>query len=530
MATVTLRPDGVVRTSTDVPPTFGGAASLNAAVANEPANDATFVRFNDYGSYWMVEYSFGTTAIPTNAAIRSVTPRVRHNNAWSAAPTVNRAFSLMSNGVAFSDEPITWSGAVDPMSTTFSIQRGIERTAQPNGGSWSQDAIDALTLRVFVRLGYGYAWSFDVSEIYLDVVYNVAPVATGTDLGTVPTSRPAFAWTYTDTEGDAQERFRVRVFSFAQYNAGGFDPKTTTPVVDSGEVYSSATSWTSTVDLENTLRYRGYISVSDAGSNGRFSPITAAGPYSAAVISLTPPAAPTLTATTEAANGRVALAITSTNNINPATTYRYSVQRSTDGGTTWVTLERLWVPSASTVDYAAMDFATTAAPALTVYDYEAPRGVVAMYRTQVKATKGGNSLQSPFSATATAAVVPAVGWKLRPIMAPASVVTLRVHSEYLTWQSDERQSVVYALGRPRPVVLSDVVGGDRVEVDLSMLSEAEYAGFEALRARMDVLLLQTSYGDARFVRFGQTRSTTHIVKAGGVRKYVVRASFIEVDA
>jgi hypothetical protein len=529
MATATLRPDGVLSTSTPAPSNNGGAASLNAAVADNL--DTTFVRFLDTGAYWMVEYSLGSTVVPGDTQVRSVMPRIRHNNAWSAAATPDRAFTLGTGGAYFPDEPIVWLGAVNPGSTDFRVQWGAERTAQPNGAPWTGAALDALTLRIFFRVNpNSYYWAFDVAEVYVDVVLNRAPYVTGTALGTVGTSRPTFSWTYTDPEGDPQERFRVKVFSAAQYGATGFDPNTATPAVDSGEVYSSATSWASPVDLLDGTTYRAFVVVADAGSNGHYSTIGATGPYSSATISLVAPTAPTITATTDPANARVTLAIASANNINPAATYRYSVERSDDGGTTWKVLERLWVPASSTVDYRSVDFATTAAPALTAYDYEAVRGTVPRYRVQVKATMSGNNLQSPYSPTATAtAALTGAGWVLRPVLAPAQAAVLHVHSESVTWQSEERQSALYPLGRARAIVLSDVVGGERLDIELAMLSEAEYATFEAIRARMDVLLLQSSYGDHRYVRIGSARSATHVLNGGGPRKYVVKASFIEVD-
>lgn len=529
MVTSILRPDGVLSTSASAPSNNGGAASLNAAVADNL--DTTFVRFLDTGAYWMVEYSLGSTLVAGNVQVRTVTPRIRHNNAWSAGATPDRAFTLGTGGAYFADEPVAWIGATNPNSTTYGEQRGAERTAQPNGQPWTQAAIDALSLRIFFRVNpNAYYWPFDVSEVYVEVVVNRAPDATGTALGTVGTSRPAFSWTYTDTEGDPQERFRVKVFSAAQYGATGFDPNTATPIVDSGEVYSSATSWTSTVDLLNGTTYRAFVYVSDAGSNGRYSAVSAAGAYSSATISLTAPTAPTITATTDAANARVALVMSSANNISPATTYRYSVERSDDGGTTWAVVERLWAPTPATVDYRSIDFSATASPALTVYDYETIRGTVPLYRVQVKATKAGNNLLSTYSPTATATgAVARSGWWLRPVLAPAQAVALHVHSEALAWDSDERQSTLYALGRSRPVVLSDVVGADRVDLELTMLSDADYAAFEAIRARMGVMLLQSSYGDHRYVRFGSGRTATHMLNRGGSRKYVVKATFLEVD-
>lgn len=521
MATVTLRPDGAT-TSPDVPTTYGGAASLQAAASDN--SDATYVRLPDFGSIWYVDYAMATTVIPANSQIRSVTPRVRHNNASPVSAI--RGFTVSVGTSAFPAEAFDWVNG-------FTTQTGAVRTTQPDGSAWTQAAIDALVMRVSKLITGSYASNIDVAEVYLDVVYNVAPVAVGTALGTVGTSRPTFGWSYSDTEGDPQERFRVKVFSAAQYGAGGFDPNTATPIVDSGEVSSStARSWTSTIDLDNAATYRAFIAVSDAGSNGRYSAITAAGPYSSATISLTAPNTPTLSATTDGANGRITLAIAATNNLNPANTYGFLVQRSDDNGTTWSALNRLWYAPYSTTDYVDLNFfGTTTSINLTLYDYESLRGaVVPQYRVRAVAFKSGNNLVSNWSSVATpGAALPVSGWRLRSVLAPNTVIALNVHSETVTWSSEERQSVLYALGRSKPVVLSDVIGGETLDLELSMLSDAEYRAFEAMRALKQVLLLQTSYGDHRYVRLGGKRSATHMLNTGGIRKYVVAISLVEVD-
>lgn len=519
MATATLRPDGVVASSGA--PTLVGA-SYNAAAADN--SDTTYATFPDSGSYYAVEYSLATVALPAGAQVRSVTPRVRHNNNWSAL-TANRGFTLLAGGNAFSTDSIANNNGA------YAVQVGTARAAQPDGTAWTQAAIDGLSLRVSDLIFDAYFPPFSVSEVYVDVVYNVAPTATGTALGSVATSRPTFTWAYSDTEGDPQERFRVKVFSAAQYSAGGFDPNTSTPTVDSGEIYSSATSWACTADLTNGTTYRAFIFVSDYGSAGRYNVVSASGPYASATIALTAPNAPTINASLDAANDRITLAISAVNNLNPATTYAFVVQRSDDGGTTWNTLTRLWYAPYMTTDYLHLDFwGTTAAPSLTLYDYESVRGgTTPQYRSYVAATKSGNALISANSATASpAAALPLSGWRIRSILSPVTMTPLYVGGDALEWQSKERQSVFYALGRANPVVLSDAVGGETADCELTFLSDVAYASFEALRKRMETMLLQSPYGDSRYVRFGPSRAAHHVLGLS-VRKWTVKVSFIEVD-
>lgn len=100
------------------------------------------------------------------------------------------------------------------------------------------------------------------------VVASVAPtVAVNYPSGSyISDSSPVVGWTFTGT-GTQQRTFQLKVFSLAQYNAGGFDPATSTAVYDSGEV-ATAIARTQRVGtaLSNGTSYRAYMRVSDTNS------------------------------------------------------------------------------------------------------------------------------------------------------------------------------------------------------------------------------------------------------------------------
>lgn len=79
---------------------------------------------------------------------------------------------------------------------------------------------------------------------------------------------PTIVWTYSDPNLDAQTKYRVRVFSQAQYTAGGFNPDSSTSSWDSGDVNSAATSVV-TGTLVSGTTYRAYVKAADSGS-GQF--------------------------------------------------------------------------------------------------------------------------------------------------------------------------------------------------------------------------------------------------------------------
>lgn len=72
------------------------------------------------------------------------------------------------------------------------------------------------------------------------------------------TSRPTITWTFS---GDTltQSHYRVRIFSAAQYGAGGFNPQTSTATVDTDWVASSNEFFTPSTALTNGTTYRAYV-------------------------------------------------------------------------------------------------------------------------------------------------------------------------------------------------------------------------------------------------------------------------------
>lgn len=307
----------------------------------------------------------GTTALPTGAQVRSVVLRARGN---SATGSILR-WALGVAGSAFG-----WDTYTFPNSTIVTLT-GTARATRPDGNVWTQADIDALQAHYMSPPGAsGGTKSVGVQELYADVLYNERPVATATaPTGTIAnTTRPQVAWTYSDPEGDAQERSRVKVFSAAQYGAGGFDPETSTPVYDSGEVYGAGTTHDLDADLDNNTTFRAYVKTADVGSGGRYS----AWSFIQFSIAVTPPPAPSLTITnqqTDATGPRTRLQIVRTANAIP-TTYMI-IEYSDDAGVTWKTLRD-----------ASKILNSPDGTTFTFYDYESPPRKVRQYRSKAVRT------------------------------------------------------------------------------------------------------------------------------------------------
>lgn len=252
------------------------------------------------------QLDFSTFTLPTGARVRSVTPRIRIamiGGSITGALQVNLIDPALS--------PTGSQGNfIAPTSTitTFTLPGFTKRA---DGAEWTQADIDAMYLKWNGAVGSG---TLRIYELYIDVLYNEAPVVSAvTPSGTITaSSQPAIGWTYTDPDGDVQERYRVKVFSAAQYGIGGFDPETSPSTWDSGAVFSSAVS-VYPDPLVNGTTYKAYVKAADAGSGGRYS-AWAAG--SAFTITLDVPAVPGFSAVTgDNTNARFALDVLGRDNL-----------------------------------------------------------------------------------------------------------------------------------------------------------------------------------------------------------------------
>jgi hypothetical protein len=89
--------------------------------------------------------------------------------------------------------------------------------------------------------------------------YNRPTLTATGPTGTITnTLRPTVAWTFTG-DGLSQYGYWVRVFTAAQYGAGGFIPESSTATAESGLVISSSNTWTINTNLVAGTTYRAYV-------------------------------------------------------------------------------------------------------------------------------------------------------------------------------------------------------------------------------------------------------------------------------
>jgi len=505
VATVTVRPNGAGAAGTGL--TIGGGAASHQ-VAQSDNSDTTWSEWAATANPALV-LEFGSLVLPAYAQVRRVTPRVR----LALAAVGTRQFSYRPQ-----IEGLAWFGPLSSASpgTALSTYTGSAATSGP-AGDFRQSDLDALQLMIqpqstgAVPIGRSY-------EAYLDVEYNEAPVAGGiTPSGNVGTAQPTVGFTYTDPEGDIKERHRVKIFTQAQINAVGFDPNTTAPVYDSGEVLSNGTTQAVTgAFLADNVVHRAYVRVGDLTPTGfaaKYGPWTQGPQFTPINTTAATPPAPVATPILPTA--RVSLSVSWT--VGDLTNPRIDVQRSTDGLTWWwVRGGQQWAPGAGSPQ--------------TIDDYEAPRDIPVRYRVRLTGLRAGLPAASAWSPSSTPVTLAADGytWLKSPTDPGFNIAVHHAETEFES-TAEEDVAEFWPEGRRTPLVVGGTIRAEEFKaLDFFFKTDAAWRAFEALRLRQEPLLLQTCFGDAGleqyWVRLGKTRSVTRLTWDGMATEQYRRVS------
>lgn len=487
MTLVTLRPNATTTNSG----ALTGGATAHAVLSDD--SDASYIT-HTVGQSTRVD--LGDLTLPAGGVVKNVQPRVR-------AAVVTAATSGSYSGSAYSSAAPAAPGSATIFATVSSTTPTTRAGLTVTG--WTDPQVDAAYINVQWIAGAGI--SGRLYEAYLDVRYVAIPVATVVlPTGTVSdTNTPLVTWTDTlDTDGGPQTQYEVKIYSAAQYGAGGFSADTSTVTAGSGIVASNATSWQDTVILANAT-YRAYVRVAQT-VNGTV--LWSAWAFGGFTISVALPAVPTLTVTAESTNGRIKLDLTA--NSGSATTDRMELQRSIDAGATWVAVR--------TIDSdAGLVYSTTTR---TTYDYEAPNGTLTQYRARALHSYSGvyaaSAWSSPGSATWTA-----TDWWLKQPTQPALNVRLAFGAltSYATVDRVARNGVFMPLGAALPIVVSDTRSGSTGAIVITFATGALEDSLNLLLDAVSTLLLQGPTGDGhpdRYVRIGDH----HSERVGG-KSYIV---------
>jgi len=226
MPTVTLRPDATSVANGSVT----GAATHHQALSDN--SDGSWC-VTAVGGFYRV--AFNSFTLPANAVVRSIQPRAR-GRSTNAIPTTIYS-TLYLNGAMYSVVSDQTTGPLTFPDTTIRDVNALAVTPAA-----SQADIDGIEFSFYQGILSSYA---NVMEAYVDVLYASPPTGTTTGpSGAQGNFTPTASWTHSPG-ADAvtgETHYRLRVFSAAQYGAGGFDPATAASTYDTGDVAGSATS------------------------------------------------------------------------------------------------------------------------------------------------------------------------------------------------------------------------------------------------------------------------------------------------
>jgi hypothetical protein len=508
MTTNTLRPDGIHTDDADWVRT--GGATKNGVEADD--SDATYLATAALGDFCYMIFTLGTFSLPAGNRTKTIVVRVR---AKEVSAGVENGFTVNVKNAALG---IVAGGAVPITSTSFTTYTAATSAFD----NQSQATIDGLVFELSAIASFS---AIQVAECYVDIIHAAQPVAnvtypTGTPAITT-TNTPTFTWTHTPgSDGGTQTHYEVRVFTAAQYGAGGFDPATSAAHWESGVVVGSASSQVSG-PLANSTTYRVYVRTAQT-ING--SAHWSAFDFEGFSISVTTSDVSAITTTADSANGRILINVDRSGSAWDFV----EVQRSIDTGTTWEYIRGgAYVPPAT-----ASAWSTGDANNFDIYDYEVPPATSTLYRARATRLLSGLPITGAWVQS-----TPAVSWTASEMWVKSPLVP-SINDQFCLYgwrpqqQRQVRQGVHPVLGAANPSITFDVLSGRSGSITVATLDAAEAASLAALLD--DVLLLlqfTASHGIAQmYVVVGGVSESFEVQVLTGDHQRAWDVSYVEVDA
>lgn len=432
--------------------------------------------------------------------------------------------------VLFNSKPLEWSVWIGGSWTPYTLCPPLTRKAKNTSNTtyytpwyspvlFSELRVTSMTqsdingLRIGINDTNSSAQNY-FRDIWVELDIIDQPTVT-VSAGSTATLRPTIAFTYADGDGDPQTNYQVKVFSSAQYSAGGFNPATSTATWDSGELSGETAEVTLDVQLANSTTYKAYVRVAHEGASDPYWSLWASS--AAWTTSVTTCTTPTVTGSYNEPDGRIELTVAGA--APPAsTTQTLRVERTTDG-VNW-TAVRGWADATFNTPYSE-----------TVYDYEIPLGVSCTYRARaLGVTTAGYDVSSPWSSSTS--IYPWVGgWQLKcPLDPSLNVLDVQVLADPEV-TIEETITVHRPLGADKAVT----VAGDMYGYDGSYTIRAhddddteQIEAITGLIRTQNVLYMSDPWGGNKYLRI-LSRS---LVPSGtpGYPRHVWTVGYVEVDS
>jgi hypothetical protein len=317
-----------------------------------------------------------------------------------------------------------------------------------------------------------------------DLTVSVEPeiVVIAPSASTTTTTRPSIIWEFTDADGDAMARADVKLFSSAQYGAGGFDPATS----DALSEWTVTDPGTFRVDIDFDLpnaSYRAYVKATDtAGDSSGWE-------YKAFTVTVTKPPVPTLVADTD--SGTWTTTVTVTAGVGTGADFSAILEYSDDpDATNSDPGDEGWI------EIGTVAYPTSGAKVVVFEDVQAPFNLYRTYRARTV-----NAELSVSSEWEDSNLVEALLVSEQWVLTPADSNDGMAVSIIPEW-SDTRDSGAvahYPVGRSTAVVTRTIVGSKTRQLAVRTLNRDGHDLLDGMLTAGTTLLLRSPYRHAEFV-------------------------------
>ena len=429
MTTQKLYPDA--RTGGASPTVFGGGTD-HAALAS--SSDSLYVRIlnSDVSS----TYSLDDFSIPAGATMKSYQLSMRARTPHAGQGGIVQFMDLYGGWVG---GPEVGAGEVNvrPLTSSFVTYVGPVRPY-----AFSQSDLNNVDLGLFPDFAsYTGSNYTEFAHVFMDVTYVAQPVtvvSAVTDPYTVSTSVP-IVWVNTlDSDGGAQTHYEMRVFTDAQYLAGGFDPSTSTAYYETGEKLSASTTAT-TGPLANSDTYRAYVRVKQTVNGAK---VVSDWSYDEFTMNVTTSDVDTVVGV--ANDSSASITVTVERDALTSAWELIEVERSENAGVTWAA-----VRTASVVD------ATGDADTFVVTDHEVPNGQAVLYRARATYYSSGLPITGDWVESSSVSWSSDDSWIKAPLDPSLNMVLCP--SGFASTTRRNRSGQFDILGARDAVVVSDVL-------------------------------------------------------------------------
>lgn len=526
LTVITLRPSFTVQTGA-ASNTVVGAASAHAAWSDD--SDTSYVQFtarcrND-GE--IVRVGFPTPTIPAGARVLSVEFAHKVMTLPAGSPPVVGLHWLrcLVGSILIAGQVLR--PRRDPFQSLCPVDTGAggtyvwkdlgARTTDPTGAAW-----DTATNLATGNFHYDYGRGDDnggnhrISEVAAKITVQSKSTITATaPTGSVATTRPTVAWTYSSPDSMPQRGYQVVVYTAAQVAAVGFAPFVSTPLQDSGEQVGEDLQWTLTGDLPDG-EYTAYVRATAKWSGPDTFPtnttstswtraVDAGGPIGDGTTlppATQPPDADLTAAVFDPVNDRVALTI-APGSTSPETA-AYTVQISRDNGVTW-----------SSPDSLSFQPANGTTP-ITVYDYLAPISATSKYRVLAYSQSGGRFVAAQNVSNERSVLTSGRTWRLADPANPLNnCVVIPIvgkdgkHDEVSFPRISATFQRIGGTGDRPPIVVNGPTQGEAGVLTLLFTGEqlANWAAFRQAMQSGHTLLLKKAHAEQKWVRLAAGPNT-----------------------